>query len=58
MEKGDIKVRTSYLTSMDMWFAAMKAFSVLSLIESLIVLALIKRSRAMVTTPPSFLGII
>lgn len=48
MEKGDIKVRTSYLTSMDQWFAAMKAFSVLSLIESLIVLALIKRSRAMV----------
>uniref|UniRef100_A0AC34GTJ8 Neurotransmitter-gated ion-channel ligand-binding domain-containing protein n=1 Tax=Panagrolaimus sp. ES5 TaxID=591445 RepID=A0AC34GTJ8_9BILA len=31
MEKGDIKVRTSYLTSMDQWFAAMKAFSVLSL---------------------------
>uniref|UniRef100_A0A914YKS0 Neurotransmitter-gated ion-channel ligand-binding domain-containing protein n=1 Tax=Panagrolaimus superbus TaxID=310955 RepID=A0A914YKS0_9BILA len=48
MEKGDIKVRTSYLTSMDQWFAAMKAFSVLSLVESLIVLALIKRSRAMV----------
>ena len=48
MEKGDLQVRTSYLTSMDMWFAAMKTFSVFSLIESLIVLALIKRSRAMV----------
>ena len=48
MEKGDLQVRTSYLTSMDMWFGAMKTFSVLSLIESLIVLALIKRSRAMV----------
>ncbi|EPB74188.1 hypothetical protein ANCCEY_06739 [Ancylostoma ceylanicum] len=47
MEKGDKEIRTSYLTSMDVWFAAMKAFTALSLIESLIVLALIKRSRAM-----------
>uniref|UniRef100_A0A7E4UTN7 Neur_chan_LBD domain-containing protein n=1 Tax=Panagrellus redivivus TaxID=6233 RepID=A0A7E4UTN7_PANRE len=47
LEKGDKQIRTSYLTSMDMWFGAMKAFAVLSLIESLIVLALIKRSRAM-----------
>ncbi|KAL6738603.1 hypothetical protein Aduo_012133 [Ancylostoma duodenale] len=47
MEKGDKEVRTSYLTSMDVWFAAMKAFTALSLIESLVVLALIKRSRAM-----------
>lgn len=49
MEKGDLEVRTSYLTAMDIWFSAMKTFSVLSLIESLIVLALIKRSRALVT---------
>ncbi|KAH7725476.1 Protein LGC-43 [Aphelenchoides avenae] len=46
MEKGDFTVRTSYLTSMDIWFVAMKTFSVISLIESLVVLALIKRSRA------------
>ncbi|VDK27793.1 unnamed protein product [Anisakis simplex] len=48
MEKGDQEIRTSYVTSMDRWFAAMKTFSVLSLLESLIVLALIKRSRTMV----------
>ncbi|KAI1717564.1 neurotransmitter-gated ion-channel transmembrane region domain-containing protein [Ditylenchus destructor] len=47
MEKGDLEVRTSYLTSMDLWFLAMKIFSVLSLVESLIVLALIKRGRGM-----------
>lgn len=51
MEKGDKEIRTSYLTSMDVWFAAMKAFTALSLVESLVVLALIKRSRAMVSTP-------
>lgn len=50
MEKeGDEEVRTSYLTSMDIWFVAMKTFSVLSLIESLIVLALIKRGRGVVS---------
>ena len=48
MEKGDLEVRTSYLTAMDIWFVAMKTFSVISLIESLVVLALIKRSRAVV----------
>ncbi|VDM73326.1 unnamed protein product [Strongylus vulgaris] len=48
MEKGDKEIRTSYLTSMDIWFAAMKAFTALSLVESLVVLALIKRSRAVV----------
>lgn len=48
MEKGDLQVQTSYLTSMDIWFVAMKTFSVLSLIESLVVLALIKRRREMV----------
>ena len=47
MEKGENELRTSYLTSLDVWFAAMKCFTVLSLVESLIVLALIKRSRAM-----------
>uniref|UniRef100_A0A0M3IJS9 Neur_chan_LBD domain-containing protein n=1 Tax=Ascaris lumbricoides TaxID=6252 RepID=A0A0M3IJS9_ASCLU len=47
MEKGDQQVRTSYITSMDTWFGAMKMFSVISLLESLAVLALIKRSRAM-----------
>ncbi|VDM44135.1 unnamed protein product [Toxocara canis] len=47
MEKGDQEVRTSYITSMDTWFGAMKAFSVISLLESLAVLALIKRSRFM-----------
>lgn len=26
MEKGDLEVRTSYLTSMDIWFLAMKIF--------------------------------
>lgn len=46
MEKGDKEIRTSYLTSMDVWFAAMKAFTALSLFESLVVLSLIKRSRA------------
>ncbi|VDN25476.1 unnamed protein product [Cylicostephanus goldi] len=29
MEKGDKEIRTSYLTSMDIWFAAMKAFTAL-----------------------------
>lgn len=48
MEKGDQEIRTSYLTSMDIWFVAMKTFSVLSLIESLIVLALIKKCRKIV----------
>ncbi|CAD6191309.1 unnamed protein product [Caenorhabditis auriculariae] len=47
MEKGDKEIRTSYLTSIDVWFAAMKSFTVLSLLESLCVMALIKRSRAM-----------
>lgn len=47
MEKGDQQVRTSYLTSIDLWFAMMKIFTVMSLIESIIVLALIKQSRAM-----------
>ncbi|CAI5448620.1 unnamed protein product [Caenorhabditis angaria] len=47
MEKGDKEIRTSYMTSIDVWFAAMKSFTVLSLLESLIVLALIKQSRAM-----------
>uniref|UniRef100_A0A158PJJ1 Neur_chan_LBD domain-containing protein n=1 Tax=Angiostrongylus costaricensis TaxID=334426 RepID=A0A158PJJ1_ANGCS len=47
MEKGDKEIRTSYITSMDVWFAAMKGFTVISLLESLVVLALIKRSRAM-----------
>ncbi|VDO21958.1 unnamed protein product [Haemonchus placei] len=46
MEKGDKEIRTSYLTSMDVWFAAMKVFTALSLVESLVVLSLIKRSRA------------
>lgn len=50
MEKGNKEIRTSYLTSIDVWFAAMKAFTVLSLLESLIVLSLIKRSRAMTKT--------
>lgn len=48
MEKGDQEIRTSYLTSIDVWFGVMKMFTVFSLLESLIVLALIKRSRAMV----------
>ncbi|VDL77477.1 unnamed protein product [Nippostrongylus brasiliensis] len=52
MEKGDKEIRTSYLTSMDVWFAAMKAFTALSLIESLVVLALIKRSRAVQSSIP------
>uniref|UniRef100_A0AC34R9W9 Neurotransmitter-gated ion-channel ligand-binding domain-containing protein n=1 Tax=Panagrolaimus sp. JU765 TaxID=591449 RepID=A0AC34R9W9_9BILA len=47
MEKGDLQIRTSYLTSLDIWFGAMKTFSVISLIESLVVLALVRRSRAM-----------
>lgn len=41
MEKGEAEVHTSYLTSIDIWFVAMKIFSVLSLVESLVVLALI-----------------
>ncbi|KAI6223046.1 Neur-chan-LBD domain-containing protein [Aphelenchoides fujianensis] len=45
MEKGEAEIHTSYLTSMDIWFVAMKAFSVMSLVESLAVLALIKRAR-------------
>lgn len=49
LQRGDDQIpRVSYLTSMDLWFSAMKFFSVLSLVESLAVLALIKRSRAMV----------
>ncbi|MFH4977216.1 hypothetical protein AB6A40_003925 [Gnathostoma spinigerum] len=44
MGKGQ-QIRTSYLTSMDIWFSAMKIFSAISLVESLVVLALIKRSR-------------
>lgn len=47
MEKGEQQIRVSYLTSIDTWFGAMKTFSVISLVESLAVLALIKRSRAM-----------
>ncbi|CAJ0937127.1 unnamed protein product, partial [Mesorhabditis belari] len=47
MEKDDSAIRTSYLTSMNVWFGMMKAFSVLSLVESLVILAFIKRSRAM-----------
>jgi hypothetical protein len=48
MEKGEAEIHTSYLTSIDIWFVAMKTFSVMSLVESLIVLALIKRARGMV----------
>lgn len=49
LQRGDDQIpRVSYITSMDLWFGAMKFFSVLSLVESLAVLALIKRSRAMV----------
>ncbi|KAI6238130.1 Neurotransmitter-gated ion-channel ligand binding domain protein [Aphelenchoides fujianensis] len=48
MEKGEAEIHTSYLTSMDIWFVAMKAFSVMSLVESLAVLALIKRARGVV----------
>jgi hypothetical protein len=48
MEKGEVEIHTNYLTSIDIWFSAMKAFSVMSLIESLVVLALIKRARGMV----------
>ncbi|VDN56276.1 unnamed protein product [Dracunculus medinensis] len=35
MEKGEQEIRTSYLTSIDTWFGAMKVFSALSLIESM-----------------------
>uniref|UniRef100_A0A915NDP9 Neurotransmitter-gated ion-channel ligand-binding domain-containing protein n=1 Tax=Meloidogyne javanica TaxID=6303 RepID=A0A915NDP9_MELJA len=39
-------VLTSYLTSLDIWFVVIKAFTVLSLVESLAVMAYIKRGRA------------
>nr|CAD2191026.1 unnamed protein product [Meloidogyne enterolobii] len=41
-----ITVLTSYLTSLDIWFVVIKAFTVLSLVESLAVMAYIKRGRA------------
>ncbi|KAL3983045.1 Neurotransmitter-gated ion-channel ligand binding domain family protein [Acanthocheilonema viteae] len=39
-------VHISYLTSLDIWFRAMKIFTVLSLFESVVVLALIRATRA------------
>uniref|UniRef100_A0A0N4ZBZ9 Neur_chan_LBD domain-containing protein n=1 Tax=Parastrongyloides trichosuri TaxID=131310 RepID=A0A0N4ZBZ9_PARTI len=45
MQKGGIETRTSYLTSLDKWFAVMKVFSVISLMESLVVLSLVRKSR-------------
>lgn len=48
MEKGEQDdVRTSYLTAIDIWFMAMKAFTVFSLLESLVVLSLVKKSKAL-----------
>uniref|UniRef100_A0A914I6C1 Neurotransmitter-gated ion-channel ligand-binding domain-containing protein n=1 Tax=Globodera rostochiensis TaxID=31243 RepID=A0A914I6C1_GLORO len=46
MEKGNQEVITSYLTSLDIWFVVIKAFTVLSLVESLAVMAYIKKGRA------------
>uniref|UniRef100_A0A914LY76 Neurotransmitter-gated ion-channel ligand-binding domain-containing protein n=1 Tax=Meloidogyne incognita TaxID=6306 RepID=A0A914LY76_MELIC len=43
-----ITVLTSYLTSLDIWFVVIKAFTVLSLVESLAVMAYIKRGRAII----------
>uniref|UniRef100_A0A0N5B963 Neur_chan_LBD domain-containing protein n=1 Tax=Strongyloides papillosus TaxID=174720 RepID=A0A0N5B963_STREA len=45
MQKGEIETRTSYLTSLDKWFAVMKVFSVISLMESLVVLSLVRKFR-------------
>lgn len=49
MEKGNAEIHTSYLTSLDIYFNAMKAFTILALIESLVVLALIKKGRGVVS---------
>uniref|UniRef100_A0A915PXA5 Uncharacterized protein n=1 Tax=Setaria digitata TaxID=48799 RepID=A0A915PXA5_9BILA len=46
MERGEEHVRISYITPMDIWFRAMKVFTVLSLFESVVVLALIRATRA------------
>ncbi|KAL3983046.1 Neurotransmitter-gated ion-channel ligand binding domain family protein [Acanthocheilonema viteae] len=46
MESGEEHVHISYLTSLDIWFRAMKIFTVLSLFESVVVLALIRATRA------------
>lgn len=48
MEKREEHVHISYITSMDTWFRAMKVFTVLSLLESLAVLTLIRATRSMV----------
>ncbi|CEF71586.1 Cation-transporting P-type ATPase family and Cation-transporting P-type ATPase, N-terminal domain and Neurotransmitter-gated ion-channel transmembrane domain and Cation-transporting P-type ATPase, C-terminal domain and Neurotransmitter-gated ion-channel ligand-binding domain and Cation-transporting P-type ATPase, subfamily V and P-type ATPase, A domain and HAD-like domain and P-type ATPase, cytoplasmic domain N-containing protein [Strongyloides ratti] len=45
MQKGEVETRTSYLTSLDKWFAVMKVFSVISLMESLVVLSLVRKFR-------------
>lgn len=48
MERGEEHVHISYLTPLDTWFRALKIFTVLSLFESVLVLALIRASRAIV----------
>lgn len=48
MERGDEHVQMSYVTPLDAWFRAMKIFTVLSLFESVAVLALIRATRAIV----------
>uniref|UniRef100_A0AC35U857 Neur_chan_LBD domain-containing protein n=1 Tax=Rhabditophanes sp. KR3021 TaxID=114890 RepID=A0AC35U857_9BILA len=47
MQKGDEETRISYLTSLDKWFSMMKMFSLISLVESLVVLSLVRKSRAL-----------
>ncbi|VDM98037.1 unnamed protein product [Thelazia callipaeda] len=47
MERGEEHIHISYVTSIDVWFRAMKVFTVLSLLESVAVLALIRATRVM-----------
>ncbi|KAM3725256.1 Glycine receptor [Dirofilaria immitis] len=47
MERGeDHHIHINYITPLDTWFRAMKIFTVLSLFESVVVLALIRATRA------------
>ncbi|KAK6111435.1 putative integral membrane protein [Brugia pahangi] len=46
MERGEEHVHINYITPLDIWFRAMKIFTVLSLFESVVVLALIRATRA------------
>lgn len=49
MQRGsELTPKVSYLTSIDLWFTMMKVFTVLALMESILVIAWTKQSNTLV----------